>query len=238
MFTGLVEEVGTLLRLDRRGPAAQVTIQCRLGQDEPLVLGESIAVAGACLTVTRILSDGFTADLSAETLEKTTLGKLAAPAKVNLERASKLGARMGGHVVLGHVDGVGKVVDVTPSGDARRVTFEAERGLARYIAPKGSICVEGVSLTVNDVSDSEDAVRFSVMLVPHTLAATTLPSLAKGSYVNLEMDVLARYVERHLGLLASSTAGREKEANRDDDAASQSAADERLLATLRRAGYT
>jgi riboflavin synthase len=233
MFTGLVEEVGTLSRLDRRGPAAQVTIQCRLGQTEPLVLGESIAVAGACLTVTQILPNGFTADLSAETLDKTTLGKLVVPARVNLERASKLGARMGGHVVLGHVDGVGRVVEVAPSGDARRVTFEADRDLARYIAPKGSICIEGVSLTVNDVTDTADAVRFSVMLVPHTLAATTLPSLAKGSHVNLEMDVLARYVERHLGLLQSRTAGGEKEADRDD-----SAADQRLLETLRRAGYT
>ncbi len=230
MFTGLVEEVGTVTRLDRRGPAATITVACRLGEAEPLVLGESIAVAGACLTVTSMAQGSFTADVSAETLDKTTLGKLAIPAKVNLERASKLGARMGGHVVLGHVDGVGRVVDVTPSGDARRVTFEAGRELARYLAPKGSVCIEGVSLTVNEVTDSAQAVQFTVMLVPHTLSATTLPSLTKGSWVNLEMDVLARYVERHLGLLAH---GRGKEDDRD-----HSASDERLLETLRRAGYT
>ena len=203
MFTGLVEEVGTVSRLERRGPAAVITVTCRLGEAEPLVLGESIAVAGACLTVTSMATGSFTADVSAETLAKTTLG---------------------------HVDGVGRVVDVASSGDARRVTFEAERALARYLAPKGSVCIEGVSLTVNEVTDSADAVRFTVMLVPHTLAATTLPSLTKGSWVNLEMDVLARYVERHLGLLAQ---GREKEDDRD-----HSASDERLLETLRRAGYT
>ena len=229
MFTGLVEEVGTVSRLERRGPAAVITVTCRLGEAEPLVLGESIAVAGACLTVTSMATGSFTADVSAETLAKTTLGRLTIPARVNLERASKLGARMGGHVVLGHVDGVGRVVDVASSGDARRVTFEAERALARYLAPKGSVCIEGVSLTVNEVTDSADAVRFTVMLVPHTLAATTLPSLTKGSWVNLEMDVLARYVERHLGLLAQ---GREKEDDRD-----HSAPDDRLLETLRRAAY-
>ncbi len=229
MFTGLVEEVGTLARLDRLGPSALVTIQCKLGAASPLALGESVSVAGVCLTVTRATGDGFTADVSAETLAKTTLGQLGLPSKVNLERAMVLGGRMGGHVVLGHVDGAGRVVDVTAAGEARRVTFETGRDLARYLAQKGAICVDGVSLTVNGVTDTDGAVRFDVMLVPHTLAMTTLPSLTKGSLVNLEIDIFARYVERHLGLL-----GREPKAtDRDRDS---SDADQRLLETLRRAG--
>ncbi len=227
MFTGIVVDVGTLARLERRGPAALATVRCKLGHTEPFVLGESIAVAGVCLTVTSGTSDAFTADISAETLDKTTLGGLAPGAKVNLERATALGERMGGHVVLGHVDGVGKVVEVAPSGDARRVTFEADRALAPYLAKKGSVCVDGVSLTINEVTDGEGWVRFSVMLVPHTLSATTLPSLANDSRVNLEMDVLARYVERQLGLSSRKAAGDA----RDDDA------DERLLKKLRGAGY-
>jgi riboflavin synthase len=234
MFTGLVVEVGALARLERRGPAALATVQCRLGETEPLELGESISVAGVCLTVTRILPNGFTADVSSETLDKTTLGKLAVPARVNLERATPLGGRMGGHVVLGHVDGIGRVVAVEPSGDARRVTFETERGLAPYLAQKGSVAVDGVSLTVNEVADQPSTVRFGVMLVPHTLGATTLPALAIGSHVNLEMDVLARYVERQLGLRGASVGGEA----RDDAAAHQSSADERLLEKLRGGGYT
>jgi riboflavin synthase len=209
-------------------------VQCRLGETEPLELGESISVAGVCLTVTRILPNGFTADVSSETLDKTTLGKLAVPARVNLERATPLGGRMGGHVVLGHVDGIGRVVAVEPSGDARRVTFETERGLAPYLAQKGSVAVDGVSLTVNEVADQPSTVRFGVMLVPHTLGATTLPALAIGSHVNLEMDVLARYVERQLGLRGASVGGEA----RDDAAAHQSSADERLLEKLRGGGYT
>ncbi|NUP08647.1 MAG: riboflavin synthase [Polyangiaceae bacterium] len=203
MFTGLVEEVGTITRLERRGPDARIAIAAKMA---PLTLGESIAVNGVCLTVDRINPGGFEADMSSETLGKTTLGGLSPSGRVNLERAMPLGGRMGGHMVLGHVDGTGSLVEARLVGDAQHTTFSAPLELARYLAMKGSIAIEGVSLTVNDVADEGGGVRFTVMLVPHTLANTTLPSLKPGANVNLEVDVLARYVERQLGLAATGTA--------------------------------
>lgn len=196
MFTGLIEEVGTVGRLLKSGAAgARASIGTTLG---PLVLGESVAVNGVCLTVDRIVGGGFEADLSAETLDSSTLGTLPGGARVNLERATQLGARMGGHIVQGHVDGVGKIVAVELSGQARRVAIAAPAELAPLVAHKGSIAIDGVSLTVNEVTDLADGFRFSVMLVPHTLANTTLLELPVGTAVNLEVDVLARYIERQL----------------------------------------
>ncbi len=204
MFTGLVEDVGQIERLLRRGPGARATIRTSLGQREALELGESIAVSGVCLTVDRASELGFEADVSKETLDKTTLGGLAIGAIVNLERATKAGARLGGHVVLGHVDAPGRVVELAEVGEAWRVTFGTARELAAYLAMKGSVAVDGVSLTINHVRDEPDEVWFEVMLVPHTLAKTTLSKLSQGARVNVEVDVLARYVQRQLALAGAS----------------------------------
>jgi riboflavin synthase len=189
MFTGLVEQTGVLRARTARGPNARLLIGASLGT---LELGESIAVDGVCLTVDRLAADAFEADASAETLAKTTLGALPIGAKLNLERAAQLGQRMGGHIVSGHVDGVAKVVARTPVGDAVKMTFESPKDLLRFLAPKGSVCVSGVSLTINGVEDP----RFDVMLIPHTLGKTSLDGLAPGDQVNLEADVVARYVAR------------------------------------------
>lgn len=200
MFTGIVESQGTLLRKGGGAGEARLVIEGVLGP-EALVLGESIAVDGVCLTVASIVKPGpgpcaFEADASAETLSKTTLGDLAAGARVNLERAVAAGGRLGGHIVSGHVDGVGHIVEKTPLGGSVKVVFEAPPALARYIAPKGSICISGVSLTVNGVS--KEAPRFDVVLVPHTRDKTSLDAMPLGTKVNLEVDILARYVARLL----------------------------------------
>ena len=230
MFTGLVETKGTLVRRTQHGRDARLVIRGELirgtagARPDPIVLGESIAVDGVCLTVDTIVAPGgpgpsvFEVDASSETLQRTTLGGLPIGAPVNLERALAVGARLGGHIVSGHVDGVGRVVSVQPVGTAHEVLFEAPAELARFIAPKGSICVSGVSLTVNGV----DGARFAVMLIPHTWEKTSLDALAPGSPVNLEVDLLARYVARLL------------EAGRADP---QGSADAHLLERLRASGF-
>jgi riboflavin synthase len=197
MFTGIVQEVGTVTRVESVAGAAgtrDVRMEISFATIEPerLNLGDSICVDGVCLTVAAHTSQGFIADVSAETLAVTTLGAKQAGARVNLEPALRAGDSLGGHWVSGHVDGVAQVLAV--SGDARslRVELDAPRELSRYIARKGSVTLDGVSLTVNAV----DGTRFSVNLIPHTLEVTTLGALAQGSRLNLEIDLLARYVER------------------------------------------
>lgn len=199
MFTGLVEEIGRIARLERRGPGARVTVEAAMA---PLVLGESIAVDGVCLTVDRILSGGFEADASVETLERTTLAAMtsAGRARVHLERATPLGGRMGGHIVAGHVDGLGSVVAAAPAGDAWRLLLSLGRELAPYVAEKGSIAIDGVSLTTNACRDRSDHVEVELVIVPHTRRATKLDTLRAGDRVNVEVDVLARYVARQLAL--------------------------------------
>jgi riboflavin synthase len=195
MFTGLVETIG-IMRRRTGGVMARALIQANLG---PLSLGESVNVSGACLTVDRLALGGFECDMSPETLERTTLGALAPGARVHLERATPLGGRLGGHVVLGHVDGIGRVVERRPSGGAVRLGVDAPAELARFLATKGSIAIDGVSLTLNEVGrPAEGSVGFEVMLVPHTLGRTLLNELRPGAAVNLEVDVLARYVARQL----------------------------------------
>jgi riboflavin synthase len=205
MFTGLVEEAGQLAARTPKGPSARLSVRCALPK---LELGESIAVDGVCLTVDTITHEGFEADASAETLARTTLGFLPVGAKVNLERALAVGQRLGGHIVSGHVDGTGHVVERTAVGDAVKVTFRAPKELLRFIAEKGSITVSGVSLTVNGVG--AEAGTFDVMLIPHTLSKTSLQGLAAGDTVNLEVDVLARYVAR---LLEAGSQGADGDAN-------------------------
>jgi riboflavin synthase len=192
VFTGLVEEKGTVAARTARGPGARLFIRCGFGL---LELGESISVDGVCLTVDAIMNEGFEVDASAETLARTTLGAVRVGGEVNLERALALGARLGGHIVTGHVDGVGSLVVRRAVGDAVAMTFELPAELARFVAEKGSITVDGVSLTVNGVAGT----RFDVTLIPRTLRDTTLGALEVGGKVNLEVDVLARYVARLIG---------------------------------------
>ncbi|UER53968.1 riboflavin synthase [Kineosporiaceae bacterium SCSIO 59966] len=203
MFTGIVEELGEVLGTESGPSSARLTVR------GPVVTadarhGDSIAVNGVCLTVTdQPAPDAFTADVMLETLERTTLGGLRLGDPVNLERAVPAGARLGGHVVQGHVDGVGRVVARTRGDRWETVRIEVPAALARYVAEKGSVAVDGTSLTVAAVHD-DPAPSFSVGLIPTTLAATTLGRAAPGARVNLEVDVIAKYVERLLTAGAAS----------------------------------
>lgn len=195
MFTGIIECTGELReRETARGGDVRLVIGCPGIAPERRRLGDSVAVDGACLTVATVLADGFAADVSNETLAKTTLGRVPVGGRVNLEPALRVGDTLGGHMVSGHVDGVGALA--TREEDARsvRMVFTAPPALARYLAPKGSICVNGVSLTVNEV----DGARFGVNLVPHTMSVTNLGALACSDAVNLEVDMVARYLDRLL----------------------------------------
>jgi riboflavin synthase len=194
MFTGLVEGVGSLAARDTRGGDARLRIAAGTLPFDGVRPGESIAVNGVCLTVVAFDGDGFEADASNETLALTTLGALPVGAALNLERAMRADDRLGGHLVSGHVDGVGHVLRIQPDARAQRWRFAAPRPLLRYVAQKGSICVDGASLTVNAVDDA----GFEVALVPHTLAHTAFSRTAVGDAVNLEVDLVARYVERLL----------------------------------------
>ena len=194
MFTGLIEGVGTLAAREWRGGDARRRIAVGTLPFVDVEPGESISVNGVCLTVVAFDAAVFEADASNETLSLTTLGDLAVGRALNLERAMRPTDRLGGHLVSGHVDGVGRVLSVAEDARAQRWRFAAPRALSRYIAQKGSICVDGVSLTVNDVDDE----GFEVALVPHTLAHTAFASTQAGDPVNLEVDMLARYVERLL----------------------------------------
>ena len=192
MFTGLVDAIGEVRAIERG--AKEVSFHVRSGYSE-LQLGESIAVMGTCLTVTRIDGDSFWVDASRETLALTNLGELAKGDRVHLERALRLGQRLGGHLVSGHIDGVGRLVAREPMGDAARVTFEVPERLAPFVAPKGSVAIDGVSLTINGVRGA----GFDVMLVPYTRKETLFDARAVGARVNLEVDVLSKYVARLLG---------------------------------------
>ncbi len=190
MFTGLVAGMGTVDAIERDGGGARLRVRTALAGE--LAAGDSIAVNGVCLTARNPDAEGFAADLMAETLERSSLGPLTAGDEVNLELPLRASDRLGGHVVQGHVDGTGTVASVTEDGFARVVTVEAPADLLRYIVDKGSIAVDGVSLTAFDVDDA----GFSVSLIPETLERTTLGAAAPGRTVNLEVDVLAKYAEK------------------------------------------
>lgn len=194
MFTGIIQAVGKVAALQRRGVDYRLQIATGRLDMADVRLGDSIAVSGVCLTVTALSDAHFWADVSAETLANSRLDELVAGSPVNLEKALQLASRLGGHLVSGHVDGVGVVLERQTEGRAERFSIQAPEGLSRYIAARGSITVDGVSLTVNDVDDNV----FRLNIVPHTLQETTLASLQAGQRVNLEVDLVARYLERLL----------------------------------------
>lgn len=194
MFTGLIAGVGRLVARDDLGGDARLRIDVGTLPFEGVQLGESIAVNGCCLTVVAFDATGFAVDASNETLSLTTLGRLAVGAPLNLERAMLPTDRLGGHLVSGHVDGLGVAAKRWDDARAERWRFQAPMALLRYVAHKGSVCVDGVSLTVNEVDDA----GFEVALIPHTVAHTAFHALREGDAVNLEVDLLARYVERLL----------------------------------------
>ncbi|HET7663509.1 MAG TPA: riboflavin synthase [Rhodanobacteraceae bacterium] len=195
MFTGIVQSVGRVARLEPRGGDVRLHVDTADLDLADVALGDSIAVSGCCLTVVSLTERGFAADVSNESLSLTTLGKLKSGDPVNLEKALRLADRLGGHLVSGHVDGLGKVVSVAPDGRSQRWTFEVPEALARYIAHKGSVTIDGTSLTVNEVEGK----RFGVNLIPHTVEHTSFHARKAGDAVNIEVDVVARYIERLLG---------------------------------------
>lgn len=194
MFTGIIEELGIVLRIETGSNSSKIHVKAQKVLTD-VNLGDSIAVNGVCLTVVRYDKESFVADVMAETLAKTTLKELKSGMKVNLERAVRMGDRMGGHLVQGHVDGIGTIVEQRKEDIAMISFIQAEPAILRYVVPKGSIAIDGISLTVVDVESS----RFSVSLIPHTSAMTTLGFKKTGDQVNLESDIIGRYVERLLG---------------------------------------
>ncbi len=219
VFTGLVLGSGTLRSRERRGPGYRLVVDTAgvAGLSE-LELGESISVSGACLTVVAHDAQSFDADVSVESAEKTTLGRLPLGSEHNLERALRVGDRLGGHWVSGHVDGFGKIVRVEPQGDGWSVRVAFPEELARFVAPKGSVALDGVSLTVNEV----EALTLSVMLIPHTRQVTALKHWKAGTELNLEVDLVARYLVRYFEVTGQKPPG-------GDDA--------RFALALERAGY-
>jgi riboflavin synthase len=197
MFTGIVTDVGTVRSAEQRGDL-RLVIATGYNLDS-VDLGASIACSGACLTVVDKGEDWFAVDVSGETASKTAADHWREGARLNLERSLRIGDEIGGHIVAGHVDAVGDVLDVRPDGDSKRVEIGVPRTLGPMIAAKGSVALDGVSMTVNEVRDAEDGTtRFSVNLIPHTARHTTLADLAPGRQLNVEADVLARYIDRML----------------------------------------
>ena len=194
MFTGIVSDVGTIRSVEQAGDL-RVTIDT--GYDTAGIdLGASIACSGVCLTVVDKGPGRFAVDVSGETVSRTAQGQWTAGKRLNLERSLRLGDELGGHIVTGHVDGIGEVVSVREDGGSHRVVIAAPRELAPFVAPKGSITIDGVSLTVNKVADQPDGTHFTINIIPHTRAVTTLGAIEIGQPVNIEIDVLARYLQR------------------------------------------
>lgn len=201
MFTGIVTDVGTVRSVEQRG---DLRLQVQTGYDLDTVdLGASIACSGVCLTVVDKGEDWFAVDVSAETVSRTAADQWREGARLNLERSLRMGDELGGHIVTGHVDAVAEVVGVCPEGDSTRIGVSVPRALGPMIAPKGSISLDGVSLTVNDVRDDDDATtHFSINIIPHTAQNTTLGEIKPGRQLNVEVDVLARYIDRMLAARA------------------------------------
>jgi riboflavin synthase len=194
MFTGIITDIGTISAIEERGDL-RVTVQT--GYDTAgIAIGASVANSGVCLTVVSKTSNSISFDVSAETLRCTASGMWSQGARLNLERALKVGDELGGHIVTGHVDAVGQIAAITAEGDSKRFTFQMPASVAPYVAPKGSICLNGASLTVNEVSDDDLGHWFTVNIIPHTAEWTTFGTANAGDEVNIEIDVLARYLFR------------------------------------------
>jgi len=199
MFTGIITDIGTIRQAEQRGDLRLVIGSAY--DMESVAIGASIACSGACLTVVEKGADWFAVDLSAETVARTAPGLWVEGGRLNLERALKVGDELGGHIVTGHVDGVGHLVSATSEGDSTRLVIAAPSTLAAALAAKGSITLDGISLTVNSVEDQTDgSVHFGLNIIPHPAAATTLNALPEGRAFNLEIDVLARYLDRMMSL--------------------------------------
>lgn len=193
MFTGIIEEVGSIAQIKKQGEFAVVTINAKKVLSD-VHLGDSIAVNGVCLTVTSFSANQFTADVMSETLKRTSLGELSLNSPVNLERAMAANGRFGGHIVSGHIDGTGTVAEITPADNSTWYRIKTSPKLMRYIIEKGSITIDGISLTVVDVADDS----FRVSIIPHTIKETNLGSKKMGSVVNLENDIVGKYIEQFL----------------------------------------
>lgn len=193
MFTGIVEEIGTIKEFAKSGNSALIVVECKKILENTQV-GESIAIDGVCQTVTKFDASSFSAQVSSETLKVTTFANLKKGDKVNLERALSVNGRFGGHIVTGHIDGLAKVKNIQKLSEFYNIKFEIPQDLARYVAKKGSVTLNGISLTVADISGNE----FSVAVIPHTFTNTTLNYLKTGDFVNFEVDILAKYVEKIL----------------------------------------
>jgi riboflavin synthase len=203
MFTGIIQAVGTVAAMQERGGDMRLRIHTGKLSLDDVAIGDSICTSGVCLTVTELPGDGYWADVSIETLNFTTLGDLKTGSPVNLEKSLTPQSRLGGHIVSGHVDGVGEVVSMTEDARSIRVVLRAPDQLARYIAHKGSICVDGTSLTVNAV----DGAQFDLNIIPQTMAETVFNQYRSGTRVNLEVDVIARYLERLIQGDAAASGG-------------------------------
>lgn len=194
MFTGLIERKGTLAARKKINGGWSLQINCEMWHDDPVELGESIAVQGVCLTVTSVLSDGFTADLLDETLRRSALGELDKGAALNLERALRFGDRLGGHIVSGHVDETGSLISIGKEGRDKVLTVACSRDFSMQCVMKGSVTINGVSLTITGLTDSS----VSVNIIPHTWQATSLSELRPGSPINLEADIIGKYIARRM----------------------------------------
>lgn len=221
MFTGIIQAVGTVSSIDKRGGDVILRLNTADLELDNVALGDSIAVNGVCLTVTAIFDGGFAADASTETLGLTSLGGLSINSAVNLEKALTLSTPLGGHLVSGHVDGLGKILRRYPDGRSERFDIEAPAEISRYVAAKGSICIDGISLTVNSIEGDV----FSVCVIPHTQGQTIMPNYTAGTAVNLEVDVIARYLERLLTAPSKAAASDAASSNND------------LISKLKSAGF-
>ena len=206
MFTGIIEAIGSVAKLQQLGSDWRLTIDTGKLDLSDVVLGDSIAVNGCCLTVVELKENIFSADVSNESMRCTALGEFKDGTRVNLEKAMLASGRLGGHIVSGHVDGVGSLVELSEDGASVRLVYEAPKEIAKYIAAKGSVCIDGTSLTVNEVSGQ----KFSVNVIPHTQAETIIGDYKVEQNVNLEVDLIARYLERLLQGTDSKTEGLNK----------------------------
>ena len=208
MFTGIVTAIGEVVSVERHPELTRLVIASGAAEPPPAI-GASVAISGVCLTVVAVKANGrleMTFEAGPETLALTTVGTWAVGTRVNLERSLKVGDELGGHIVSGHVDGIAEVLGICPEGGSTRIGLRAPDGLAIYLEPKGSITLDGVSLTVNEVREADDGTHFAVNIIPHTAEHTTLGKIEPGRQLNVEIDVIARYLERMLASRAHSAA--------------------------------